>query len=253
MMTKFWYDDYTALYAEDRYSSVFPNSSMPLAEKLNAIVRLSFFVGVFLIVSTGDFRYIVIPAITMMATFYLYKYRFDDIQGYFENYKNKDSGNLGHAAKKGKKKKDDKKKNDKKGDVKKGDEKDDDQKKDDDKTDDEDDESVEEGFAMRGNTTTRPTDDNPFMNPNLITDPRDKPRATLNINNPELDEQITKMFDKNLFQETGDIFNKENSQRQFITVPSTVIGGEQTSFAKWLYQAPPTCKEDTIKCAPLWG
>ena len=57
---------------------------------------------------------------------------------------------------------------------------------------------------------------------------------------------------KNLYQDTGDVFNKESSQRQYYTTPNTTAPNAQTAFAKWAYQAPPTCKEEGIKCAPLW-
>ena len=37
-------------------------------------------------------------------------------------------------------------------------------------------------------------------------------------------------------------------QRQFYTMPSTTIPNDQTGFAKFLYQLPTTCKEDSAQC-----
>lgn len=47
------------------------------------------------------------------------------------------------------------------------------------------------------------------------------------------------------FSETdNDIY----TQRQFFTMPSTTIPNDQTTFAKWLYRLPETCKENQKNC-----
>ena len=63
-------------------------------------------------------------------------------------------------------------------------------------------------------------------------------------------EKVEKDFNYNLYRDVSDLYNKNNSQRQYYTAPSTTIPNKQTEFAKWLYLAPPTCKEDTIRCVP---
>jgi hypothetical protein len=239
----FWADDYETLYRELLF---IPNNSMTIIDKLNAIVRLSLLIGVFLIIFTGDIRYIVIPAITMIATYYLYNFRLVDLKTYFETYDN------GHN-----------KPNCPRGAM--------------DNSINQNERQLDASVPIASTSTstastsipiasapapmasaaptaslTIPTEDNPLMNL-LPMDPRDKPRAMLNVNNEELDAKITQMFNKNLYQDTGDIFNKENSQRQYVTMPSTSIPNDQTAAAKWMYQSPPTCKEDTIKCAPIWA
>ena len=40
-----------------------------------------------------------------------------------------------------------------------------------------------------------------------------------------------------------DIFGKENSQRQFFSVPGRGGVPDQSAFAHWLYRTPDTCKE----------
>jgi hypothetical protein len=86
-----------------------------------------------------------------------------------------------------------------------------------------------------------PTDENPFMNFLLSDDPRRPPACQ--PSNPKIKEQIQEKFHKNLFMDVNDIYNKQNSQREFYTMPSTTIPNEQGNFAKWLYGLPPTCKE----------
>jgi hypothetical protein len=92
-----------------------------------------------------------------------------------------------------------------------------------------------------------PTIDNPFMNP-LMTDYLDNPNRIAasslnNYNNSGLKEKITEDLYFNLYRDIDDVFEKENSQRQFYTVPATTIPNDQTKFAKWLYLRPPTCRE----------
>ena len=53
-----------------------------------------------------------------------------------------------------------------------------------------------------------------------------------------------------LFRDVNDLFGKNNSQRQFYTVPGNSIPNDQDTFAKWLYATPKTCKEGNgLQCA----
>jgi hypothetical protein len=98
--------------------------------------------------------------------------------------------------------------------------------------------------------TVKPTEDNPFMNANQITDSRDKPPATASWDNAAVQDKIEKKFETNLYRDVGDLYGKNNSQREFYTMPSTTFPHAQTEFAKWCYGSGPTCKERTIECVP---
>ncbi len=98
--------------------------------------------------------------------------------------------------------------------------------------------------------TVKPTVNNPFMNVNLITDDRNRAPATASWNNDSVMKDIEEKFNYNLYRDTGDLYGKNNSQRQYVTMPSTTIPNDQNTFAKWLYQVGPTCKEKGIYCAP---
>ena len=70
-----------------------------------------------------------------------------------------------------------------------------------------------------------------------------------NGENNNINEQINDKFNINLYKDVGDIFGKENSQRQFYTTPITTIPNDQGKFAKWLYKVPKTCKEGSgLQC-----
>ncbi len=97
---------------------------------------------------------------------------------------------------------------------------------------------------------TAPTKDNPFMNIDLIGDPKDKPPATPYYDNEEVARDVEDKFNSDLYRDTSDVYGKRNSQRQFYTTPSTVVPGNQTSFAKFLFNLDTTAKESGIKAAP---
>jgi hypothetical protein len=97
----------------------------------------------------------------------------------------------------------------------------------------------------------RSTVDNPFMNPTTVdmTYNPNRPSAC-DIDNPDVQAQIEKNFNARLFRNVGDIYDRESSQREFYTVPSTTIPNDQTGFAEWLYGRGPTCKEgNSIQCS----
>ena len=90
-----------------------------------------------------------------------------------------------------------------------------------------------------------PTKDNPFMNTSFMDVAANKklPEPCTSYNNKGIQSKIESEFDKGLYRNYTDIFGKENSQRQFYTIPGKNGIPDQSSFAKWLYETPKTCKE----------
>lgn len=110
----------------------------------------------------------------------------------------------------------------------------------------------EETHSLKVNTLqpshcSAPTKENPFMNI-LFTEWTDNPNRPPVCDYKGINEDIDKAFNFNLYKDVDDIFDKNNSQRQFYTTPITTIPNDQTSFAKWLYEVPVTCKEDQNSC-----
>jgi len=99
---------------------------------------------------------------------------------------------------------------------------------------------------------TKPTDDNPFMNYNIFGGNTKQPKAVKSYNNPDVKQDINKKFNKKLYRDVSDLYQKNNSQRQYYTMPCTEVVNDQTKFAKWLYQTDETCKEKGIKCSSYW-
>ena len=92
---------------------------------------------------------------------------------------------------------------------------------------------------------TLPNKDNPFMNTPFYDVAADKelPKSCTSYDNKGIQRKIEKEFDKGLYRNYTDIFGKENSQRQFFSVPGRQGIPDQSSFAHWLYRTPDTCKE----------
>ncbi len=105
-----------------------------------------------------------------------------------------------------------------------------------------------EKYSNSKKNYVKPTIDNPFMNIQLddyVKNPnRDSLQTINNYQNKLLNQEINDKFNYNLYRDVGDIFDKNNSQRQFYTTPITTIPNDQNSFAKWLYHTDKTCKEN---------
>ena len=96
-----------------------------------------------------------------------------------------------------------------------------------------------------------PNKDNPFMNPVLTDYGNDKSKqACYSYNNKGVQRVIENNFEEDLYKDVNDIFGKENSQRQFFSVPGNSVPNDRDTFMKWCYQTPPTCKEGNgLQCA----
>jgi hypothetical protein len=103
------------------------------------------------------------------------------------------------------------------------------------------------GFLNRQGCTA-PSKNNPFMNV-TINEIADNPTRPPACEYDTVKHEIDENFYHNLYQDVGNaVFGKNNSQRQYFTMPYTTIPNDQSSFARWLYDVPLTCKEDSQNC-----
>ena len=92
---------------------------------------------------------------------------------------------------------------------------------------------------------TTPSNRNPFMNV-LIDEIKYNPgRGTaIPVTDPLTKIKLDDFFRTDFASDPTDVFGKTQSQRQFITMPSTSIPNDQGSYQNWLYKIPgKTCKE----------
>ena len=57
------------------------------------------------------------------------------------------------------------------------------------------------------------------------------------------------LYNSSIFRNIEDVYERENSQRIFYTMPIKTIPNDQTNFANWLYKSSSTCKENTQNCS----
>jgi hypothetical protein len=94
-------------------------------------------------------------------------------------------------------------------------------------------------------TRTLPTAINPFMNV-LLDEIKYNPTrpVAMNVRDPSVKVGLDDFFRTEFYSDPTDVFGKTQSQRQFITMPSTGIPNDQDSYQNWLYRIPgKTCKE----------
>jgi hypothetical protein len=66
----------------------------------------------------------------------------------------------------------------------------------------------------------------------------------------DVKKTLDESFDVSVYGDPGDVWNRNQSQREFYTMPSTSIPNDRESFQNWLYRIPgKTCKEgNTAAC-----
>jgi len=109
--------------------------------------------------------------------------------------------------------------------------------------------TIDELLDYEKNTCRKSTMDNPMMNPNITEfGNNNDPPAACNADDDEIKESIKVNFNHQLFRDVDELWERENSQRQFYTMPNTAIPNNQTEFANWLYGGATACKSDSTAC-----
>jgi hypothetical protein len=240
----FWLTNPKVLYDDQKYLEFIPTSGMTRVEQLNSLTRFCIYFLVLALVTKKSDAWVQVPIITIIFCVILY-YVFDyDKEGmYIElsrtkgfntddthdddtnngvtietgGYDSKGKLNLGqYRSSKTKKYKNIKY-------------------------------SVDDYNDFKKATCRMPTKDNPFMNPILNDFEMEMPPEPCNADDDLIKEKIGDAFNEDLFMDVTDLFERQNSQRQYYTLPQ-MNPPDQTGFAKWLYGTDNICKVDQSKC-----
>lgn len=227
MTEKFWFDDFTVLYKD--YVSFFPKENTTRIEQLNAIARFSIYLFILILCfgtyDTNNVTWLYLPIFLLFITIFLYKtvdMKADNIVTTDKDGKIISNADLKEGVEVGKYRSDD----------------------------------ITHDYMNDTNVDScqRPTDENPFMNVLLSdyeTNPFKKPACKYDF---EIEDGLTisddarNKFNKTLFRNMDDIFEKKNSQRTYMSTPATTIPNNQAKFARWCYRIPETCKENQKNC-----
>ena len=233
-----WMNDMIILLDSDRLTEFIPNRKMSYNRKSNALIRFAAYIGIVLAVFNQDYLYLYVPITVMIISYVLYYFKDTSDSDLNENDNQELQSEQGQGQGQGQEQG--------QGQLNL-------------LNNAISQEEFQSGLQSQQNNSRqgfngrnlrnrnsrksrRPTPRNPFMNV-MPGDDFTKPAACKSYNNPTVQNKINEHFDANLFKDVSDIFNNRNSQREFITMPSTTIPNDQTAFAKWLYLSPPTCKE----------
>ena len=204
----YWFQDLGILTDIDKLGECLPHRNMTYAEKVNAIVRLSWYLGLLLSIVNTNYLYLYIPVITMIITFVLFSFRHDKAE---EVKNNKD---LSQPEKE--------------------------------KIIDDLDLKIKEAFKNpefdKDGKCISPDIENPFMNA-MPYDNRDRKPACDLQNNPLKMTEVDVLYDHGTYKDVNNVFDRNTGKRQFFTMPWTTYPNDQGGFADWLYKRPPTCKE----------
>jgi hypothetical protein len=107
----------------------------------------------------------------------------------------------------------------------------------------------EKDQLYKKDTCRKPSIDNPFTNI-VFSDYLDanKLAEPCNSYDPEISNQMQNLYNSSIYRNLSDVWERENSQRMFYTLPVQTIPNNQTDFANWLYKTGPSCKENTEYC-----
>ena len=99
-----------------------------------------------------------------------------------------------------------------------------------------------------GDVCQMPTPMNPFMNV-LMTDYTDNPNRppACTYNDAQANEERDKYFNYNLYRNVEDVWDRRNSQREYVTMPGTTIPNDRDSFMKWCWKTTYVCKDGDLK------
>jgi len=217
-MSTFWLQDISELYRN--YLDFIPNKDMDENELYNSITRLMIYIILLLIIFRWNSIIILIPITIIILVIMLWKVKGKVSK---ENYEEPNTQNKSIVIQSGVL--------DSNGDVL-------------------------FNKATTNNTSdnnisdicVKPTISNPFMNPSIKDWTNEDDFIACDINDKEIASKSEKFFNANQFLNITDLFDRQNSLRQFYTIPSTTIPNKQTEFARWLYKPKSVCKINFEGC-----
>ena len=108
--------------------------------------------------------------------------------------------------------------------------------------------TIDEVIDYNKNTCRKPTFNNPMMNPSVLDFGVDNSPVACNSDDDNIKETIKINFNRDLFRDVDELWEKANSQRQFYTMPNTAIPNNQTEFGKWCFTGGEPCKSNQEGC-----
>lgn len=219
----YWFQDLSVLTNLDLAGEVFPDKSMSYPQKVNAIVRFAWYLGLIGAIVNSNILWLYVPFVVMILTYILYLFRVK------ENGATNGLVQSGTVQSKVGQAQDQLQEEIRKRQFLETQEM----------------QKSLNKFAYYLNESGRcmqPSTDNPFMNA-MPFDNRLRVAGCQSTGNPARELDIEMKYDIGRYRDANDIWNSDGGRRQFFTMPWTTYPNDQGSFANWLYKTPTTCKE----------
>ena len=108
--------------------------------------------------------------------------------------------------------------------------------------------SMSKDKIMKEQHCQKPTVNNPFNNV-LFSDYLEEGNVPQPCNSNENTlSEMQNLYNSSIYRNLSDVFERENSQRTFYSVPIKQAPESQKDFANWLYKTGPTCHENSEYC-----
>ena len=190
MSDPFWLDDYTILFDPQKALEFVPRYDQSLAQKLNAIVRFTFYLAAILVIYTQNYLYSYLFVGGLVITYLIYR----PTRATDEEFK-----------------------------------------------------TVLSDPEITVDRETHqlcqlPSPDNPFMNV-LVSDYGRRSQRPPACSQNTVKDKIEEHFNDHLYRNVNDIWDRNNSQREFYTNPATTIPNDRDSWMKWCWKVTNVCKD----------
>lgn len=249
----FWTNDPTVLYMNKKYLEFIPTQKMSRIDQLNAITRLAIYCLILAIIFKQSELIVQLPIIVIIFTYLIFIIYDSDIESKQNELSRMNNSNLENFQSNNQldNKSETKIKietaivNDDNSNI---------------LTDnyqcskcDKNKKKIKHSFTdyenYRKSTCRKPSKSNPFMNYTIndFSNENDIEPQACNVEDDEIKEQIDENFKKDLFMDISDLFEKQNSQRQFYSIPGSSVP-DTIGFANWLYSPEGNCKSNQLKC-----
>ena len=202
-MTKIWFENINILFDNKYILEMIPNTLYDINRNINAIVRLSISSSIILYLYSKNSNYFCIPLIVIISCIIIYKNNKSIRRDSIYNKMYDNNSNKPNTLN---------------------------------SINDIDSSLLDDLSDKR-----KPTLDNPFMNMNMII--HDDKSAYTSYDNKYIKDTIEDKFNYNLYKNPSDIYNNQNSQNRFYTMPVTEVINNQMEFAELCYGNNSNCKE----------
>lgn len=215
MTTPIFIDNPGILVDKNHIFDFIPDIKATTEERINAIVRFSFYFSIVLMVVKNNYRYSYIFVATLIITYFFYDTNRENFVGHSTEEENSETAEEEEDATNSVNntfcKKNAKKQN----------------------------HAEVNSEEMVNKDCDEPTCDNLFMNV-LPTDDFTKKKRACSYTK-EVSGKVNSGFYNKFKKDVNTFYNQDFAMRQFYSMPNTQVPNDQGTFAKWLYNTPVSC------------